>query len=712
MSPELLLPTLPSLLSSRRAPFIHRDLSWLQFNERVLAEARSASNPTLERLKFLGITASNLDEFFMIRFAAMSRSIQRLKASEALERRRFLRLRTNLLEAVTRFISKQTETFEILSAELQKSGVSIVRKSKEGDQSFELGKKIFHEQILPRLSPPEPFSFANVTTFENLQLAVLFGQNLVFRIPKNIAPAYVHSDSETHETWIFLLDDLLSTHLAESFRLSGLPGMIRLTRDGDIGMDLIEEDPESIPEYVRSRLKGREKGRPLRIQWSGDVSDKALHKLSRILKLSPLEIFPVQSSLCLQGLVSVISQASVNKPNLRYPEFQSIIPGALQLSRGSNPDVIFEELSQRDILLHHPYDSFDGYVNFIRAACADPQVQMIEQTVYRVDTLSPVIEALKRAASSKRVRVVIELRARFDELNNLQLTEDLRNAGVEVAFGFGNLKLHAKVALVSRVEPKGMKLYTHLSTGNYNASTARLYTDLAILTSNSEIGADARNFFDSVWAQKVPSHFKQLVSAPLRLHRRLLNLIENETQAAAKGERSRIFAKVNALVDEAVINSLYRASQAGVQVDLVVRGACSLVPGVKGLSENIRVISIVDRYLEHSRIYYFEKSRAMYLSSADWMPRNFFSRLELAFPILDQRIFSYLESVLIPAYLRDTAKAHELMPEGTWKRRTATSIKPSEQPHQVFEETKNIKTAQEFFQLIAKNRYKGTPLNA
>jgi polyphosphate kinase len=712
MSSELLLPTLPSLLSSRRAPFIHRDLSWLQFNERVLAEARSSSNPTLERLKFLGITSSNLDEFFMIRFAAMSRSIQRLKASEALERRRFLRLRTNLLEAVARFIAKQTETFEILSAELQKSGVTIVQRSKEGDQGFELGRKIFHEQILPRLSPPEPFSFANVTTFENLQLAVLFGQNLVFRIPKNISSAYVHSDPETNETWIFLLDDLLSTHLGESFRLSGLPGMIRLTRDGDIGMDLIEEDPESIPEYIRTRLKSRERGRPLRLQWSGDVSDKALHKLSRILKLSPLEIFPVQSSLCLQGLVSIISQASTHKPALRYPEFQSILPGALQLSKGSNSEVIFNELAQRDILLHHPYDSFDGYVNFIRAACSDPQVQMIEQTVYRVDTLSPVIEALKRAASAKRVRVVIELRARFDELNNLQLTEDLRNAGVEVAFGFGNLKLHAKVALVSRIEPKGMKLYTHLSTGNYNASTARLYTDLAILTSSSEIGADARNFFDSVWAQKVPSHFKQLVSAPLRLHRRLLNLIENETQAAARGEKSRIFAKVNALVDEAVINSLYKASQAGVQVDLVVRGACSLVPGVKGLSENIRVISIVDRYLEHSRIYYFEKSRAMYLSSADWMPRNFFSRLELAFPVLDQRIFSYLESVLIPAYLRDTAKAHELMPEGTWKKRTATSIKSSEQLHPVFEETKSIKTAQEFFQLIAKNRYKGTPLNA
>ncbi len=712
MSPELLLPTLPSLLSSRRAPFIHRDLSWLQFNERVLAEARSTTNPTLERLKFLGITSSNLDEFFMIRFAAMARSIQRLKASEALERRRFLRLRTNLLESVVRFIAKQTETYEGISTELQKSGVTIVQKPKEGDPSFEIGKKIFHEQILPRLAPPEPFSFTNVTTFENLQLAVLFGQNLVFRIPKTLSAAYVHSNTETNETWIFLLDDLLSSHLGDAFRLSGLPGIIRLTRDGDIGMDLMEEDPESIPEYVRSRLKSRERGRPLRLQWSGDVSDKALHKLSRILKLSPLEIFPVQSSLCLQGLVSVISQASVNKPMLRYPEFHSILPGALQLSKGSSSDVIFKELSERDILLHHPYDSFDGYVNFIRAACADPQVQMIEQTVYRVDTLSPVIEALKKAAASKRVRVVIELRARFDELNNLQLTEDLRNAGVEVAFGFGNLKLHAKVALVSRIEPKGMKLYTHLSTGNYNASTARLYTDLAILTSNSEIGVDARNFFDSVWAQKVPSHFKQLVSAPLRLHRRLLNLIENETQAALRGEKSRIFAKVNALVDEAVINALYKASQAGVQVDLVVRGACSLVPGVKGLSENIRVISIVDRYLEHSRIYYFEKSKAMYLSSADWMPRNFFSRLELAFPILDPRIFSYLESVLIPAYLRDTAKAHELMPEGTWKKRTADLIKPSEKPHSVFENMKDVKTAQEFFQLIAKSRYKGTPLNA
>jgi len=712
MSPELLLPTLPSLLSSRRSPFIHRDLSWLQFNERVLAEARSASNPRLERLKFLAITSSNLDEFFMIRFASIAKSIQRLKAPEAIERRRLLRIRTNLLESVIRFIGKQTETYELLAQELQKSGVTIVHSAKEGDAGFEIGRQIFNEQVLARLSPPEPFSFTSASTFDNLQMAVLFGQNLVFRIPKTIPSAFCHTDEKSRETWAFLLDDLLKTHLGSAFRLSSLPGLIRLTRDGDVGIDLIEEDPESIPEFVRSKLSSRERGRPVRLQWSGDVSDKTLQKLARVLKLSPLEIFPVQSSLCLHGLISIISHASIHKQELRYPEFQSILPGTLQLSKASDGDSLFQELSKGDLLLHHPYDSFDGYVNFIRAACADPKVQMIEQTVYRVDTLSPVIEALKRAASSKKVRVVIELRARFDELNNLQLTEDLRRAGVEVAFGFGNLKLHAKVALVSRLEPQGMKLYTHLSTGNYNASTARLYTDLAILTSHPEIGADARNFFDSVWSQKIPSHFKQLVSAPLRLHRRLLSLIENETQAAMRGEKSRIFAKVNALVDETVINSLYRASQAGVQVDLVVRGACSLVPQVKGLSDNIRVISIVDRYLEHSRIYYFESSRAMYLSSADWMPRNFFSRLELAFPVLDPRIYSYLESVLIPAYLRDTGKAHELMPEGTWKRRLASSLKTSDQLPAAFEAAKDPKTAQEFFQHLARTRYKGTPLNA
>jgi polyphosphate kinase len=313
------------------------------------------------------------------------------------------------------------------------------------------------------------------------------------------------------------------------------------------------------------------------------------------------------------------------------------------------------------------------------------------------------------------VGVIIELRARFDELNNLSLADELRKAGVEVAFGFGKLKLHAKVALVTRVEPDGpekglRKLYTHLSTGNYNAQTARTYTDLAILTANPEIGSDARHFFDSVWEGEVPTAFRQLVSAPTKLHKLLLAQIQAETAAARAGRKARIVAKVNALVDPLVIDALYEASRAGVRVDLIVRGACSLIPGVKGLSEHIRVVSVVDRFLEHSRIYFFGDSRQLYLSSADWMPRNFFSRLEIAFPVQDSRLRRYIEEIIIPAYLADTVKARELTPQGTWKKRGMTQVRGvlGGATESVF--GKKPIRSQWLFQELAARNYKGTPL--
>jgi polyphosphate kinase len=427
------------------------------------------------------------------------------------------------------------------------------------------------------------------------------------------------------------------------------------------------------------------------------------------LKLVQGQVAPAPYTLCLHALWTVLSQtpAEVSKsPKLTYSPLVPVVPRPLR-----RPEAIFEKLKKQDFLLHHPYDSFDGYVAWIKAACIDPQVEQIEQTIYRMDTLSPMIGFLKSAAAHKKIRVIIELRARFDELNNLILAEELRKAGVEVAFGFGKLKLHAKITLVTRREPEGLKLYTHLSTGNYNALTARQYTDLAILTANEQIGADARHFFDRVWEGEVPTSFQQLVSAPAKLHRRLLSLIQSETESAQKGKRARIVAKVNALVDSAVVEQLYKASQAGVQVDLIVRGACSLIPGVKGLSENIRVISVVDRFLEHSRIYYFESSKVLYLSSADWMPRNFFSRLEIAFPVLDPHVYSYIENVVIPAYLSDTAKARELTPQGTWRQRSFDARQGEEIAKQVQGMTqKGPIRSQFFFEELARREYSGTPL--
>lgn len=693
------LPTLPSLLAEPSVPLIHRDLSWLQFNDRVLAEARQASNPLCERVKFLSISASNLDEFFMIRFASLARSLAGAIRKEETQRiKRLTHIRSSILENVAKFGARQVEALDLLASELQAEKIRIVGESPEYNEkhpAFALGRALFEEAVLPKLDPPEGFTSAKLHQLENLQLAVLFPSQIWFKIPKSLPPVLWNQDPETGIIHAFFLDHLLAAHLGSAFRIVEMPGIIRLTRDGDFNLDLEEEDTESIPDAVRSSLGTREKGRPVRLQYSGNLSEDLLTQCGSILKLDQQQILPDPRTACLHGLwpfVRQLPQERQEKTGLFHPPLKSHVPKPFQ-----KPETLFKALQERDYLLHHPYDSFDSYVAWIHAACADPDVAMIEQTVYRMDVLSPVIEALKSVARKKKVRVIIELRARFDELNNLALTEELRKAGVEVTFGFGKLKLHAKIALVTRNENGTHRLYTHLSTGNYNATTARQYTDLAILTANADIGQDARAFFDAVTQGKTPTQFQKLVPAPGKLHRRILTHIENEIKAAKAGQQARIVAKVNALVDEGVIESLYRASMAGIRVDLIVRGACSLVPGVKGLSENIRVISVVDRFLEHSRIYYFGSSKTIYLSSADWMQRNFFSRLEIAFPVLDPRIYSYLEQVIIPAYVADTAKARELTPQGTWKKRPVQFGKPQIR-------------SQFFFAMLAENEYRDSLL--
>jgi polyphosphate kinase len=702
------LPTLPSLLAQPNVPLIHRDLSWLQFNERVLAEARQPSNPLLERAKFLAISAGNLDEFFMIRMASLERSIAAALKRDMDVAERLNRIHAALLEAVAKFGAKQAEALDLLTGELETTGITIVRKPHPGTPFHEMSKKVFDEQVLQKLSAPEVFAAAKLPLLENLQLAVLFKNNQWMRIPKTISAVLLSSDEANGQVYFFFLDDLLATHLGTALSAPGNPSFLRLTRDGDFTVDLEEEDSESIPDVVRSGLGSREKGRPVRLQYWGDFPPTFLQDAMKALKISKNQILPAPSTMCMQGLWNVVNQTPQwmsLKQGLTYPPLQASIPKRLR-----EPARIFDEIREADLLLHHPYDSFDGFVAWIQAACTDPNVSMIEQTVYRMDALSPTMDALKHAASQgKKIRVIIELRARFDELNNLLLAEELRKAGAEVAFGFGTLKLHAKVVLVTRTEGDTQRLYTHLSTGNYNATTARQYTDLAILTANQEIGADARHFFDEVMKGRIPTSFKQLVSAPAKLHRRLLNLIDAETQAAKSGNKARIVAKVNALVDGSVVDQLYKASQAGVQVDLIVRGACSLIPGVPGLSDNIRVISVVDRFLEHSRIYYFENSKALYLSSADWMPRNFFSRLEIAFPVLDPKLYDYISKVVIPAYLADTVKAKELTPQGTWKKRTQSSLSPIPELAQSLFGKKAVRS-QFLFEELALREYKGTPL--
>ena len=686
-------PTPSFLLFNHGKPLIHRDLSLIQFNDRVLAEARSRQNPVLSRIKFLSISSSNLDEFFMIRFASLMKSISAAKTDET--REGLYRVHATVLESVRKFGVRQAKTLEILRKAGEGFRVHLHSRTSKGSAVFNEGREIFNSRIFPHLSLRNGFTYGHVGELQNLQMLVFINRDLWFTVPRNLPSVFSVIDEPRERMDVFFLDELLLSHLDSMIPLPEKPGILRVTRDSDFTLEL-PGDTESIPDLVRKNISSREKGRLVRLQWNGSFPKDFLAEACDQLKLDLRQCFRAPGTLCLHGLfgfVLSVPDKLGRRAGFQNPHLKVTMPGAFREERRKE---LFTSLKKIDFLFHQPYDSFDAFINWLKTAAEDPDVTMIEQTIYRTDSDLRIVEQLKRAASGgKKVRVVLELRARFDESNNLRVAEELSNAGCEVKFGFGNLKLHAKVTLVTRKEGDRMVRYSHLSTGNYNAKTARQYTDISVFTGNPEMGDDARHFFDSVYKKEIPTSFKQLVIAPTKLNPRMRTLIKAETEAASSGKPARIFAKVNALVDEKIIEDLYVASQAGVQVDLIVRGSCSLIPGVKGLSENIRVISIVDRFLEHSRIYWFQSSSVMYLSSADWMPRNFFSRLEIAFPVLDARLYKFMTEVLIPGYLRDNQRARRLNPRGVWEK-----VSNSQPPHR----------AQWYFEELATGHYKNTPL--
>jgi polyphosphate kinase len=605
-------------------------------------EANANTNPLLERLKFLGITSSNLDEFYMIRFPSSQAEPN---------------IRERILSETKFFHLRQYKSFLALRRLLAKENIHFLTDRKA---VLEKGEAIFNTSVLPFLEASEDTQSKPLLKLANHRLGFLFANSIFYRYPLQ-APSIFVSSEVKGRIEIFFADDLTQYFLERLHPKLGRAIKVRVTRDADVRVDIDVEDPEAIPDTIRKRVRARDEGRPTRIQLS-EVGPAALSLVQDQLKLPADQIFHVKHSLFLHSCFEAGLQMQDTKgrlKNLYYPEPKSYIPQDL-----SETSKFLETLESRDFVLHHPYDSFQSLVNFIRASANDPQVKAIHQTIYRIDLLSEIVETLKSVAHTKKIFVYIEPRARFDELNNIQLAEELRKAGVQVIFPFGDLKIHAKITLV---EKSNGQLYTHLSTGNYNSKTARIYTDFGILSSNQEIGRDAQIFFESIRKAVVPTSLNRLLIAPTELHKKLQSLIQQEVKAAQSGKCARIFAKVNALVDRKTIQSLYEASQAGVQVDLVVRGACSLVPKIAGTSENIRVISIVDRFLEHSRIYYFQSAGELYLSSADWMPRNFFSRLEIAFPVLDRRIFDYFTETVLPTYLQDNVKARELDSDGLWK---------------------------------------------
>lgn len=668
-------------------PFVHRDLSWLDFNLRVLRQAKDNSQPLLERLKFLAITSSNLDEFFMIRYSSVLRSLSRSKANlEQLQQ-----THDAILSSVKKFSSGQSKTLDEISRSLASEGFQFLRYREKQPALLQLGEQLFREQVSKQLPELEIFSPEKLQRLQNLQSAIVFPNGLFAPIPTEL-PKILWINKSSRSLLVAFLDDLLLRYWGRFMGIQDEPSILRLTRNADIDVDIADEDPASIPDIIKEKIQKRDVGKAVRLQVYGSKRPIQIEELSKTLGIQNEQVFKVSYPLNLDAgfkFVNQVSKTELPKRKLIYPRLKT----QPKFISGN----VFEQISTRDYLLHHPYDSFDNYVEFIRSASKDPKVKSIYQTVYRVDTLSEVTELLQSAAKTKDVHVVIEPRARFDEINNIELAESMRKSGAKVHFAFGELKMHAKIALIRRQEEAGIKLYTHLSTGNYNSQTARVYTDLAILTADQEIGRDAEKFFHSVAHEKIPTGLKTLVLAPTQLHRRLLSLISQEIRAARSGKDAEIFAKVNALVDPGVVDKLYEASDAGVKVNLLVRGACSLIPRIEGVSDNIKVISIVDRFLEHSRIYYFKSANQLYLSSADWMPRNFFSRLEIAFPILDPRLFKFMIETVLPTYMGDRFKGMELSKFGTWKKRRLASQSESTQ-------------AQEIFLRLAKNKYRGTEL--
>ncbi|NBX77599.1 MAG: polyphosphate kinase 1 [Proteobacteria bacterium] len=681
--------------SSPEFPLVHRDLSWLQFNERVLAEAQNPKHLLLERVKFLAISASNLDEFFSIRVSALEKSLSKAKKAFDFSKAQFLsETQEHLLKGIRRFGGVQRETLEILTSELAQHGIFLHLKPKRKEPSFYVAQELFEQHIHPALPAPERFDIKSLLALETFQSALVLPGDFWIKVPKNL-PQLLGKPAQRGKHWdFFFLDELLPLFLGPPAPALWSTGMIRLTRDGDYEYDLADADSKTVPELIHSKVKNRERGRPIRLQTIGTFPKEFVEHVADKLKLDKTQIFPAPNTLFLHSLWSLYRAIppEFGKKPIRFSVPQPLISPMFNKSSS-----LFERIKEQDLLLHHPYDSFDAFIKFIESATHDPDVISIEQTIYRMDPTSPIIGHLKHAAKTKKVKVVLELRARFDEMNNLTIASELKKAGVKVFYGFGKLKLHAKVTLVTRKEGDSHRYYTHLSTGNYHSGTAKSYTDLAILSAREEMGQDARYFFDSVYERKIPTHFKKWVVAPNQLSKKVHKLIKREVEAAKEGRKAYIFVKVNALVDEDTIESLYKASQAGVKIDLVVRGACSLIPGVKGISENIRVISILDYFLEHSRIYYFENSQKLYLSSADWMPRNFLRRLEIAFPVLDERLYSFLRDAVLSAYLRDTAQAKELTAQGVWKTRPVPRGETSFR-------------SQFFFRELAENKYRGTSL--
>lgn len=659
--------------------YLNRELSWIEFNARVLAEAENESVPLLERLKFHAIVASNLDEFFMVRVAGLKQQLTgevgELPADGLTAHEQLVKVSIRAHELVAQ---QMAGLFDGLLPRLAGEGIFTLLKPEQlSPSSLALLDERFHSEVFPILTPiaiDPGHPFPHVRN-KSLNLGVMFSREgeiepgfgvvqVPMMLPRLLEVPGVKNEAGVPVRYAFvLLEDLIARHVGTIFpgvRLKGVYAF-RVTRNFDLEID--EEEAQDLLQTIQQELRRRERGAAVRLEVAGEPSQDSLAKLVRALKLDPERDVYRTPFLNLSDLLSWTSREE--RRELRDDPYSPLLVPPLR-----DTEDIFASIREGDILLHHPYESFDPVVDLITRAAEDPDVLAIKQTLYRSGGDSPLVKALARAAElGKQVTAIVELKARFDEESNIVWARTLEQSGAHVVYGLLGLKTHAKCLLIIRRERGGLRRYVHLSTGNYNTTSARLYTDVGLLTARPTIGADASSLFNLLTGYSAPAKWNSLVVAPLGLHEAVLGLIAREAEHAQKGRPARIVAKMNSLVDEDVIEALYRASQAGVPISLLVRGICCLRPGVPGVSENIEVRAIIDRYLEHGRVFHFANAGKdeVYISSADWMPRNFHRRVEMMLPIDDPAIRARLIEILDISW-SDNVKNWILGPNGSYTR--------------------------------------------
>ncbi len=657
------------------ADFINRELSWLEFNQRVLDEALDAKNPLLERVKFFCITSSNLDEFFEVRVAGLKQQME----SAVVERTMDGLTATETFRAITRRVRRMVDQQygcwqNQLVPALARNGFRFLDLEDLDQADLAWVEEYYRAQARPvltplALDPAHPFpqllnkSLNIIVRLELAQGGEMLRHLAVVQVPR-VLPRLVRLPREDGRQDYVFLSNLIARHLADLFPGAHILGHwnFRVTRNSELYID--EEEAANLLKAVENELRNRRKGAAVRLEIEKDCPPDLRQALLNTLKLTGEDLYIIDGPLNPTRLMAIYE--GDHSPELRDPPF---VAPAAQAVR-DRPD-LFEAIRERDILLHHPYETFETVVHLLERAAEDPRVLAIKQTLYRTGGDPRIIGALMNAVhNGKQVAAGVELRARFDEANNIQWARQLEEAGVHVVYGLVGYKIHAKMCLIVRRDEDAIRRYLHLATGNYNPTTARLYTDLSLLSCRANLGEDATNLFNLLTGISQFQGARKFLVAPFELRERLLALIEREAAHVRQGLPARIIAKMNALVDREMIEALYRASRAGVQIDLVVRGICCLRPGVKGLSENISVRSIVDRFLEHSRIFYFENARQpeVFIGSADWMPRNFYRRIEVIFPVEDGNLRERVISELLALPLLDNLKARVMRPDGSYHR--------------------------------------------